>query len=90
MEPEIHDALKNVKEGIPRLAELLKFSDGSDMASWISIVEAKLIPRFSSDFPIVAAICGGGSSGKSVSGLLRSRMKSPRRFLQTSPSGSPK
>ena len=66
MEPAIQDALKNLKEGIPRLAELLKFGDGSDMASWISVVEAKLIPRFSSDFPIVAAICGGGSSGKST------------------------
>ncbi len=48
------------------MAHLLKFGDGSDIASWINIVEAKLIPRFSSDFPIVAAICGGGSSGKST------------------------
>ncbi len=66
MEPAFHNALKNLKEGIPRLAQLLKFGDGSDIASWINIVEAKLIPRFSSDFPIVAAICGGGSSGKST------------------------
>lgn len=66
MEPAFHSALKNLKEGIPRLAQLLKFGDGSDIASWIHIVEAKLLPRFSSDFPIVAAICGGGSSGKST------------------------
>ena len=32
----------------------------------MNIIEAKLIPRFSSEFPIVAAICGGGSSGKST------------------------
>jgi hypothetical protein len=65
MEPEFHKALKDLKEGIPGLAELLKFGDGSDIASWVNVVEAKLIPRFSADFPIIAAICGGGSSGKS-------------------------
>ncbi|MGD9043239.1 MAG: hypothetical protein PVG06_05990 [Desulfobacterales bacterium] len=66
MEPAFHDALSHLKDHIPGLAKLLKFGDSSDIASWINIVEAKLIPRFSSDFPIVAAICGGGSSGKST------------------------
>ncbi len=65
MEPEFYNSLKGLKEGIPGLAELLKFGDGSDIASWANVVEAKLIPRFSADFPIIAAICGGGSSGKS-------------------------
>jgi hypothetical protein len=66
MEPAFHDALSHLKDHIPSLAKLLKFGESSDIASWINIVEAKLIPRFSSDFPIVAAICGGGSSGKST------------------------
>ena len=66
MDPAFQQALANLKEGILRLAKLLKFGDSSDIASWIHIVEAKLIPRFSSNFPIVAAICGGGSSGKST------------------------
>ena len=66
MNATFHNGLSNLKEGISRLAQLLKFGDESDIASWIHIVEAKLIPRFSSDFPIVAAICGGGSSGKST------------------------
>ena len=66
MEPTFYDALNHLKDNIPGLAKLLKFGEGSDIASWINIVEAKLIPRFSSDFPIVAAICGGGSSGKST------------------------
>jgi hypothetical protein len=65
MEPEFHNALRALKEGVPHLTELLKFGDGSDIASWINVVEAKLMPRFSSDSPIVASICGGGSSGKS-------------------------
>jgi hypothetical protein len=66
MEPVFYDALNHLKDNIPRLAKLLKFGERSDIASWINTVEAKLIPRFSSDFPIVAAICGGGSSGKST------------------------
>jgi hypothetical protein len=66
MDFEFHNALSDLKEGIPRLAHVLKFGEESDIASWIHIVEAKLIPRFSPDFPIVAAICGGGSSGKST------------------------
>jgi hypothetical protein len=66
MEPTFYDALNHLKDNIPDLAKLLKFGDGPDIASWINIVEAKLIPRFSSDFPIVTAICGGGSSGKST------------------------
>jgi hypothetical protein len=66
MEPTFHKALSDLKDGIPRLAQLLQCGQASEMASWRHIVEAKLIPRFSSDFPIVAAICGGGSSGKST------------------------
>jgi hypothetical protein len=66
MELTFLDALNHLKDNIPGLAKSLKFGDGADIASWINIVEAKLIPRFSSDFPIVAAICGGGSSGKST------------------------
>jgi hypothetical protein len=66
MELTFYDALNHLKDNIPGLAKSLKFGDGADIASWINIVEAKLIPRFSSDFPIVAAICGGGSSGKST------------------------
>jgi hypothetical protein len=66
MEPAFHNALSELKEGIPRLAQLLQCGQTSEIASWRHIVEAKLIPRFSTDFPIVAAICGGGSSGKST------------------------
>ena len=66
MEPAFHNALLALKEGIPRLAQLLQCGQASDIASWRHIVEAKLIPRFSTDFPMVAAICGGGSSGKST------------------------
>ena len=66
MEPTFHNALLDLKDGIPRLVQLLQCGQASEIASWRHIVEAKLIPRFSTDFPVVAAICGGGSSGKST------------------------
>jgi hypothetical protein len=66
MDSAFHNALSDLKEGIPRLAQLLQCGQASEIASWRHIVEAKLSPRFSTDYPIVAAICGGGSSGKST------------------------
>ena len=66
MEPTFQNALVDLKDGIPRLAQLLQCGQASEIASWRHIVEAKLIPRFSTNFPVVAAICGGGSSGKST------------------------
>ena len=62
MDAAFHNALSNLKEGIPRLAQLLKFGDSSGIASWIHIVEAKLIPRFSSDFPILLPVKKPSSS----------------------------
>jgi len=66
MDSDFYNALSNLTEGFPRLAQLLKFGDRPEIDSWIHIVEAKLIPRFSAEFPMVVAICGGGSSGKST------------------------
>jgi ribosome biogenesis GTPase A len=58
MDLSLYDALKQLRNHIPRIAELLKL--GSD------VVDAKLLSRLAPDFPVVAAICGGGSSGKST------------------------
>lgn len=66
MNSTFYKALSRLKEGIPRLVQLLQCGQASEIASWRHVVEAKLIPRFSTDYPIVAAICGGGSSGKST------------------------
>ncbi|MGD2272921.1 MAG: 50S ribosome-binding GTPase [Desulfobacterales bacterium] len=66
MEQTLYDALKDLRGNIPRLAELLKLDERQDIASWTHIVDAKLLARFSPDFPLVAAVCGGGSSGKST------------------------
>jgi hypothetical protein len=66
MEQERYESLKQLRDHIPRLAELLKLANGEDIGFWTNIVDAKLLSRLSPDFPIVAAICGGGSSGKST------------------------
>ena len=34
--------------------------------TWKNVLDWKLIPRLSPDFPLTVAICGGGSSGKST------------------------
>jgi hypothetical protein len=66
MDHNIHDALKSLRCEIPALAALLKLGGERELASWSNVIDAKLLSRFAPDFPLVAAICGGGSSGKST------------------------
>jgi hypothetical protein len=65
MDPALYETFKNLRTNIPRLAKRLKLGQNQNIASWAHIVDTKLLARFSPDFPIVAAVCGGGSSGKS-------------------------
>jgi len=65
MEQTIYEALGRLRSDIPELAELLKLGYDQEIDSWRNIIDVKLLSRFSPGFPIVAAICGGGSSGKS-------------------------
>lgn len=64
------DLLKNqlnkLREDIPRIVERLGMEAVADIRSWMNVVNGKLLPRFSPDFPLTVAICGGGSSGKST------------------------
>ena len=66
MDPTIYNALKGLRNEIPALAQLLDLGDEQELTSWRNIIDVKLLTRFSPDFPLVAAICGGGSSGKST------------------------
>jgi hypothetical protein len=66
MEQAFYDALKNLRSHIPRLADMLKLGNEEEIRFWNDIVDAKLLSRLAPDFPVVAAICGGGSSGKST------------------------
>jgi hypothetical protein len=66
MNQSLYDALKQLRKHIPRLAELVKLGNDEEIRFWTDIIDAKLISRLAPDFPMVAAICGGGSSGKST------------------------
>ena len=66
MENGLYEALKKLRDHIPRLADLLKLGNDEEIGFWNDIVDAKLLSRLAPDFPVVAAICGGGSSGKST------------------------
>jgi len=65
-EQNLHDALLKLRNNIPRITDRLRNSDSRDIAAWTNIVDRKLLSRLSPNFPLMATICGGGSSGKST------------------------
>ena len=75
MEQAIYSGLKRIREQIVPLTEGLGLEMGAEVRGLTNAIDAKLLTRFSPDFPLVAAICGGGSSGKSTlfNSLLQSR-----------------
>ena len=60
------DALKSLRGNIPRVADRLKLNNSILDNRWTNILDGKLLPRYLPDLPLIAAICGGGSSGKST------------------------
>lgn len=65
-EKSIQSDIKSLRKNIPHLVEKLALSEDVDISLWCNIIDSKLMPRFAPDFPLVASICGGGSSGKST------------------------
>ena len=61
----ITHALKILRRCIPDVQDRLGLGRSKDVTAWSKIVDGKLLARLSPDFPIMATICGGGSSGKS-------------------------
>lgn len=59
-------ALTAIKNDIQQLSKTLALSSESDIQKWTHAVETGFLPRMMEDFPLTAAICGGGSSGKST------------------------
>ena len=66
MEASLYHNLKQIRLELPRLAELLKLDAEKEIGPWAQVIDARLLARFDPAFPLVAAICGGGSSGKST------------------------
>ncbi len=59
-------SLLRLRQAVPRLCRRLDVSLPPRAEGWEHVFDSKLLPRISSDFPLMAAICGGGSSGKST------------------------
>jgi len=66
LEQELTDALKTLRDNLPGIFDTLDISADKELRSWKGVIEGKLLPRLSPDFPLMAAVCGGGSSGKST------------------------
>ncbi len=60
------DALVALRKELPKSAELLALPGQGSFLDWKNTLDRKLLPRMQPDFPLTAAICGGGSSGKST------------------------
>ena len=60
------DAVASLADAATSLAELLALSSRPTVDAWHKAVQSRLLPRLRPDFPLVAAICGGGSAGKST------------------------
>ena len=60
------DALKKVRDEIPRVMDVLGLDRRKAAEPWAQIIDKKLLTKLSPDFPLMVTICGGGSSGKST------------------------
>jgi len=60
------DAVTRLKDAAASLADLLVLPSRPAVDAWQKAVAGRLIPRLRPEFPLVAAICGGGSAGKST------------------------
>ncbi len=62
----LNDALKKMRSDIPRVMGVLGLDRHKAADTWAQIIDKKLVAKLSPDFPLMATICGGGSSGKST------------------------
>jgi 50S ribosome-binding GTPase len=64
--PQTIAALADLRQSLPRAVTDLNMDFGEGFDLWCRTLDRKLLPRLHKDFPLVAAICGGGSTGKST------------------------
>lgn len=60
-------ALRTLRDLTPKVHQTLG-ADGAppEDRAWLQTLDSRILPRLSPDFPLIAAITGGGSSGKST------------------------
>lgn len=66
LDPQTAEALGALRGQLTEAVTTFGLDDPEKLAAWQSMLDTKLLPRLSPDFPVTAAICGGGSSGKST------------------------
>lgn len=59
-------AMQTLREQLPALLAALGAADSDDLRAWSHALDVKLLPKLHPDFPMVVAVCGGGSAGKST------------------------
>jgi len=64
--PDLKGVLQDMEGLLGRLGARLGGCGRERLAQWKAVVNSRLLARFAPDAPLVAVICGGGSSGKST------------------------
>lgn len=64
--PAAAAALQALRRELPEAAADLKLDLSDEIRPWCRALDVKLLPKMQPDFPLVVAICGGGSAGKST------------------------
>jgi hypothetical protein len=59
-------ALETLRHQLPFALQRFNLDLGPALQAWQEALDRKLLPRMSPDFPLIGAICGGGSAGKST------------------------
>lgn len=62
----VREKLLDMRSSVERLLESLHIQDVPEIRQWSTVIDSKLVPKLSAETPLIVAICGGGSSGKST------------------------
>ncbi len=65
VDPALQSPLEELTVALPAVVEALKLAPPIPVARLVGMIRRRLLTRLSPDFPLLAAICGGGSAGKS-------------------------
>jgi hypothetical protein len=66
LDPSTSNAMHALREHLPAAFDTLGLEASSDFRTWMHALDVKLLPKLNPEFPLVIAICGGGSAGKST------------------------
>ncbi len=64
--PNAGNILQRLRSDIPAAADALCLDMPEGWRRWAHALDVKLLPKLQAEFPLVIAICGGGSAGKST------------------------